>query len=117
MCGSRNAASPLGAASAFPPHDFPDKPCQRSPRARARAYHKEVMEPTKRLSTCEAAEYVGLSARTLEKLCITGGGPEFLKPNRRVVYDRNDLDAWLAGKRRRSTSDAGASGLSRGIED
>ena len=31
----------------------------------------------------------------------------YLKPNRRVIYDRDDLDAWLDGKRRRSTSDHG----------
>ena len=60
-----------------------------------------------RMSTPEAATYLGLSARTLEKLRISGGGPEYLKPNRRVVYDRDVLDEWLAGKRRRSTSDPG----------
>ena len=59
------------------------------------------------MPTPAAAAYVGLSARTLEKFRITGGGPQFLKPNRRVVYDRDDLDSWLDGKRRRSTSDQG----------
>ncbi len=65
------------------------------------------MEASQRMSTRVAADYVGLSARTLEKFRITGGGPLFLKPNRRVVYDRDDLDSWLDGKRRRSTSDQG----------
>ena len=65
------------------------------------------MEVPQRMSTRVAAAYVGLSARTLEKFRITGGGPQFLKPNRRVVYDRDDLDAWLDGKRRLSTSDNG----------
>lgn len=65
------------------------------------------MEVSQRMSTRNAAAYVGLSARTLEKLRITGGGPLYLKPNRRVIYDRDDLDAWLSGKRRRSTSDQG----------
>jgi excisionase family DNA binding protein len=60
-----------------------------------------------RLNTREAAKYLGLSEGTLEKLRIVGGGPEYFKPNRRVVYDRDALDAWLSGKRRRSTSDAG----------
>jgi excisionase family DNA binding protein len=57
-----------------------------------------------RLNTREAARYTGLSARTLEKLRIVGGGPEFLKPTRRVLYERTALDAWLSSKRRRSTS-------------
>lgn len=67
------------------------------------------MTVQQRMSTREAAAYTGLSARTLEKLRITGGGPEYLKitPTRRVAYDREALDGWLASKRRRSTSDSG----------
>lgn len=60
-----------------------------------------------RMSTREAAAYVGLSPRTLEKLRISGGGPEYLKPNRRVIYETQSLDRWLRGTRRRSTSDRG----------
>ncbi|CAN5307378.1 hypothetical protein BH11PSE2_BH11PSE2_08690 [soil metagenome] len=55
-----------------------------------------------------AARHVGLSASTLNKLRVFGGGPVFLKLGRRVAYDVADLDAWLASKRRRSTSDNGA---------
>ena len=65
------------------------------------------MERT-RLNTREAAAYMGLSSRTLEKLRVAGGGPEYFKPNRRVIYDRDALDTWLASKCRRSTSDQGA---------
>ena len=54
-----------------------------------------------------ASRHVGLSVSTLNKLRVFGGGPVFLKLGRRVVYDLADLDAWLATKRRRSTSDAG----------
>ncbi|MBR7618122.1 DNA-binding protein [Phenylobacterium sp. 20VBR1] len=54
-----------------------------------------------------ASQHVGLSVSTLNKLRVFGGGPVFLKLGRRVVYDLADLDAWLATKRRRSTSDAG----------
>lgn len=54
-----------------------------------------------------AAQHVGLSVSTLNKLRVFGGGPVFLKLGRRVAYDLGDLDAWLATKRRRSTSDAG----------
>jgi excisionase family DNA binding protein len=60
-----------------------------------------------RLSVTEAASYVGLSASTINKLRVFGGGPSFLKLGKRVVYDKRDLDAWLESKRRRSTSDDG----------
>lgn len=55
-----------------------------------------------------AAAYTGLSVSTLNKLRVFGGGPVFLKLGRRVAYDVADLDAWLASKRRTSTSDDGA---------
>ena len=60
-----------------------------------------------RLTVQAASRHVGLSASTLNKLRVFGGGPVFLKLGRRVVYDETDLDAWLAMKRRRSTSDNG----------
>ena len=63
--------------------------------------------PTKSLNVEAAATYTGLSASTLNKLRVFGGGPVFLKLGRRVVYDPADLDAWLAERRRRSTSDSG----------
>jgi len=57
------------------------------------------------LKTEEAAAYCGSSASTFEKLRLTGGGPVYSKIGRRVVYRVEDLDAWLAANRRRSTSD------------
>lgn len=57
------------------------------------------------LRTPEAAAYCGSSASTFEKLRLTGGGPRYVKLGRRVVYDPADLDAWLASKRRQSTSE------------
>jgi predicted DNA-binding transcriptional regulator AlpA len=62
---------------------------------------------TKAFSTSEAAQYCGSSASTFEKLRLTGGGPVYSKLGRRVVYRIEDLDAWLAANRRRSTSDQG----------
>ena len=57
------------------------------------------------LRTQAAATYCGSSASTFEKLRLTGDGPVYSKIGRRVVYRIEDLDAWLASKRRRSTSD------------
>ena len=55
-------------------------------------------------NTNEAAGYVGLKQRTLEKKRREGSGPVFLKLGGRVLYDQQDLDAWLASCRRTSTS-------------
>jgi predicted DNA-binding transcriptional regulator AlpA len=61
------------------------------------------------LRTRQAAEYVGLSASTLEKFRLTGNGPPYQKSGPKiVVYRPEDLDAWLSGNRRRSTSDMGS---------
>lgn len=57
--------------------------------------------------TDKAAEYIGLAKSTLEKLRLTGCGPMFSKLGRTVVYDVTDLDAWVASRRRESTSDQG----------
>lgn len=70
------------------------------------------MQPAEhqRLSGPEAAHYLGISASTLSKLRVFGGGPKFHKLGRRVVYDSSDLDDWFAARQRSSTSDNGAAG-------
>ena len=60
---------------------------------------------TRCLRTLEAATYTGLSKSTLEKLRVTGGGPEYAALGRVVVYRIEDLDAWVFAHKRRSTSD------------
>lgn len=61
---------------------------------------------TKRMNTQQAAAYLGegVSHRTLEAYRVRSGGPIYMKLGKRVVYDAADLDAWLASKRRHSTS-------------
>lgn len=56
------------------------------------------------LHTIPAADYLGLSPWTLEKLRILGGGPVYHKLGRRVVYAIEDIDQWAAARRRTSTS-------------
>ena len=58
-----------------------------------------------KLTTPQAAAFVGLGVSSLEKLRVTGGGPAFLKIGRRVVYDALDLERWLAKHKRSSTSE------------
>ena len=63
------------------------------------------MEDRGYLTTPQAAEYLGLSPRTLEALRLRGGGPAYCSPkgSRIVRYRRVDLDSWMS--RRMSTSD------------
>jgi predicted DNA-binding transcriptional regulator AlpA len=58
------------------------------------------------LNTKQAALYTGLSKSNLDKLRIYGGGPIFVKVGARVVYDKVDVDAWLASKKIANTSQA-----------
>jgi predicted DNA-binding transcriptional regulator AlpA len=58
------------------------------------------------LNTKEAAQYIGLSKSSLDKLRIYGGGPLFIKVGARIVYDRTDIDSWLASKKIANTSQA-----------
>lgn len=62
---------------------------------------------SKMMRTADAAAYCGSCASTFEKLRLYGGGPPYSKLGRRVVYNVDDLDAWLAANKRRSTSDQG----------
>ena len=60
------------------------------------------------LSTREAAEYLGLSPRTLDRYRVSGDGPVFHRFGGRVRYTRSDLDAWAVARRRVSTADDGS---------
>ncbi len=59
------------------------------------------------LRTTEAARFLGLSGRTLEKHRTYGTGPTYRKLGGRVVYALEDLQAWVDIGLRQSTSDQG----------
>jgi predicted DNA-binding transcriptional regulator AlpA len=59
------------------------------------------------LRTPEAARFLGLSARTLEKRRIYGTGPKFSKVGGRILYAVSDLREWVELGAKRSTSDPG----------
>jgi excisionase family DNA binding protein len=50
------------------------------------------------LTTEQAARYVGLSRRALEKMRRKGTGPRFRRHGRYVRYHIADLDAWSEGR-------------------
>ena len=58
------------------------------------------------LDTKQAAAYLGLSDKTLEKLRVSGRGPRYAKAGRRVIYDRGDLDEWVAARKRGFTGES-----------
>ena len=60
------------------------------------------------LTADAAARLLGLAPSTLAKLRLSGNGPIYCKLGRRVVYRRDDLDAWLESRVARNTSDADA---------
>jgi predicted DNA-binding transcriptional regulator AlpA len=63
--------------------------------------------PPRYLRTPEAAAFVGLSIRTMEKHRIYGTGPRYSKLGGRVVYSLDDLQAWVTRGAKASTSDPG----------
>ena len=53
-----------------------------------------------------AAEYLGLSIRSLERYRISGFGPRFVKLAKHVRYRQADLDDFIESRLRSSTSQA-----------
>lgn len=62
-------------------------------------------QPQRYLTNDEAADYLRLSPRTLEKQRVIGGGPKFRKFGRRVMYAMADLDSWANERSYEATSD------------
>ncbi|MDE2167764.1 MAG: helix-turn-helix domain-containing protein [Alphaproteobacteria bacterium] len=58
------------------------------------------------LSTKQAAYYIGLSPRTLERMRRTGEGPRYRKHGRYVRYHIAELDAWSDSRAKSRTTDA-----------
>lgn len=63
--------------------------------------------PPRYLRTPEAARFLSLSHRTLEKHRCYGTGPRYSKVGGRVVYSVADLQAWVDRGMKASTSDPG----------
>ena len=64
--------------------------------------------PHRYLRTPEAARFVGLSIRSMEKHRIYGTGPRFSKLGGRVVYRIEDLQGWVDSSAKASTTAQGA---------
>ena len=62
--------------------------------------------PNRLLNVQEAARFLGLSVSTLNKLRVSGNGPQYMKPVRRVLYDLGDIREWARKHRRFHTSES-----------
>jgi predicted DNA-binding transcriptional regulator AlpA len=73
----------------------------------SQAFREEIDASRRRLlRTPAAAEYIALSASTLEKRRLSGDGPRFVRlGGRAVAYDVRDLDAWVDQRKADSTSE------------
>jgi len=60
--------------------------------------------PRQYLRVIDAARYCCFSKSAFDKKRLVGDGPPFIKVGNRVIYSIEDLDAWLARHRVRSTS-------------
>ncbi|WP_423196667.1 Helix-turn-helix domain-containing protein [Cupriavidus sp. H19C3] len=81
------------------------RPAPLRPAAAAATVSTAAAQPQRYLTNDEAADYLRLSPRTLEKQRVFGSGPKFRKFGRRVMYAVADLDAWAAEHSFDSTSD------------
>ncbi len=60
-----------------------------------------------RLKPVQAADYLGLKPSTLAKMRMRGDGPRYAKLGRKIViYETDDLNDWVAGQKRSSTSES-----------
>ncbi len=58
------------------------------------------------LTEDEAAQFLRLSPRTLQRHRLDGTGSRFVRAGRRVLYRVSDLEAWLSANTFLSTSEA-----------
>jgi predicted DNA-binding transcriptional regulator AlpA len=65
--------------------------------------------PRRVLRRPDAARYLGLSVRTLERFATEGSGPRFVRLSASATgYTLEDLDAWLKSRTFASTSEEDA---------
>jgi predicted DNA-binding transcriptional regulator AlpA len=63
---------------------------------------------TRLIDTTQAAESLGLSARTLESYRRSGYGPRYVKIGRRSMYAPEDIAVWVESRKRNRTTEVEA---------
>lgn len=80
-------------------------PLRQHPVPAAAQQPTQTTQSARYLTNNEAADFLRLSPRTLEKQRVIGGGPRFRKFGRRVMYAVADLEAWADARSFEMTSD------------
>jgi predicted DNA-binding transcriptional regulator AlpA len=70
-------------------------------------------DPDAALTESQAADFLGLSVRTLQAWRWRGGGPKFCKLGRSVRYPRRELVAFQQSKTVASTTEVNTRSLSQ----
>jgi hypothetical protein len=86
-------------------HAMRPAPLRQHPVPAATQQPTQTTQSARYLTNNEAAEFLRLSPRTLEKQRVIGGGPRFRKFGRRVMYAITDLEAWADARSFEMTSD------------
>lgn len=67
----------------------------------------QTNNPLGLINQAELAEMLGKSEAWAERSRWDGSGPPYVKIGKSVMYRVTDVEAWLAGQTRTSTSDEG----------
>lgn len=51
------------------------------------------------LNQAKAAQYMGISVGLLKKIRLDGGGPCYIRINKKILFSIKDLDAFLEKKK------------------
>lgn len=78
--------------------------CTSLPMVLARPLEASNPPPDVLLRVGQAADLLCVSASTLNKWRVVGGGPEFLKLGRRILYRRDTLEKFISSKAKPHTS-------------
>ena len=57
------------------------------------------------LNVRQAADFIGISKSSLDKQRLSGKGPRYLRVGSRILYRRDDIDAWLSRFEQSSTAE------------
>ncbi|WP_084404752.1 helix-turn-helix domain-containing protein [Pseudovibrio sp. Ad13] len=60
------------------------------------------------ITEAAAADYLGISIRTIQAWRVRGGGPSYVKMGKSVRYRPSDIQNWIESHLTSSTSEVGA---------
>jgi predicted DNA-binding transcriptional regulator AlpA len=86
-------------------------PAQGPPKKPVEPATAELRQDRRYLTQTHLSKLLNLSPRTLERMRAEGTGPRFIKAGRRVLYQWEDVEAWLARRSFISTAEVKEEGI------